>query len=1013
MAEEYIRENMPGYYIKTVPGDGLCIIYAFVECLQSIGFGHSFNDVVVSLREELQKDIYNAVYNPSLNGVDLVQELDGYLENPLAKYDSQVSDIYLEALGMAYKVNIVIFQSNCEKCRILENINAANSFDHTIYFVRTESLHFDPVVPILCDTKTDDDGSDSDDSVAITDVPTDKKELRNAKIDNSFEIDFTHQKPVYPLKGDTNILISPQNQEYPPDFSIRNPSAASLFQALLVEPSKFEVATPLKQVRQDRMYTVKNCLLSDITTDDNGAYHESNRNSRLYYVEVDENGVNKVATLNDNPGKLPHYKERVGRSYKDVFVSTDDVYKLSRYYRFSKSIPGLKMMVVTTESYDGKKCPYFCVVYSLDDDTEDEVKEIRCLPPHGNSKQPTEFSQPYVRTSSAVLMDIDEKLDKLTSPSSVFYDVLVDKGGPMHSTSQSNEPRNTKQVINRKSLKTRQTKKENPPTTFSVTLGDLDKLLRAQRDPNSPVRTVIAWRDSYMAFVYTDKMLRDLELFCCDEYDKEACVLGVDSTFGLCDMWITDTSYRNKRLLSARSRGNPVHLGPVMFHMSKDDETFRRFSMEIIASNPNLINLRKIGVDMEAAIYNGFQSAIPKLMQLYCVKHLQDRDKIAIDKLHKKTNLSNEVRASYKNEILWDVYGKRCGMTFETGIADAADSDEFNSRLSALKPRWEKLCPGFFQWFLTHRKKDFERSAIKSAREGTNVAGLYYQNDVESIHASEKRIQLYKKSDVLEAVATIQTLARREEYDEEMALYGGGNHVLSREYKTWFSAQWHSWNQARKDDYKMKFRNCKPSIEDSFTKPATVGRKPNQTKRARIGEPTDIVERPSTTLPTLVTTSVPPTTTQCEGSENQSTSTIPPSNSSIQTGLSLSFEDPRLEADTLFELYAREDIPKLVKRCHGNCGRDISQNKITKDGKKVFVVKSAGIQRWISGGEPQSKPGPLYIHFKEECLKNYDTKNYYAPHEPFKWRQITVGAITKGKLQPDDIAFLTSLGIEL
>ena len=76
-------------------------------------------------------------------------------------------------------------------------------------------------------------------------------------------------------------------------------------------------------------------------------------------MEVDENGVNKVATLNDNPGKLPHYKERVGRSYKDVFVSTDDVYKLSRYYRFSKSIPGLKMMVVTTESYDGKKCPYF------------------------------------------------------------------------------------------------------------------------------------------------------------------------------------------------------------------------------------------------------------------------------------------------------------------------------------------------------------------------------------------------------------------------------------------------------------------------------------------------------------------------------------------------------------------------------------------------------------------------------------------------------------------------------
>ena len=102
-----------------------------------------------------------------------------------------------------------------------------------------------------------------------------------------------------------------------------------------------------------------------------------------------------------------------------------------------------------------------------------------------------------------------------------------------------------------------------------------------------------------------------------------------------------------------------------------------------------------------------------------------------------------------------------------------------------------------------------------------------------------------------------------------------------------------------------------------------------------------------------------------------------------------------LEADTLFELYVCEDIPKLVNRCHENCGREISQNKVTEGNKKQLVVKSAGIQRWISDGEPKSKPGALYIYFKEECLKNCDTKNYYAPHEPFKWSQITVGSITK------------------
>ena len=1035
MADQYIRDSMPGYYVKSVPRDGLCILHAFRECLLSIGVGESYHDVVVALRNEIQKDIYNDIYSSSLNGVNLVQELDRYIENPLAEYDSHISDIYLEALGMAYGVNIIVFQSNCEEVRILENINADNHFEHTVYFVRTLSLHFDPVIPVFYADPAE--GSESGDSVTITDFITGQNVSKNSKAEIKPDPDAAREEYENskddPLHDSTNRVATHPSEYLLNDFNFKNPSGASLINALLVEPTKYEVSTPLKQVRQNKMFTVRDCLLSDITSDDNGSYNESNRNNRLYYVKFDENSVNKIACLNIDPGESLHYKERVGRNYKDISVSSKDVYRLNRYYRLSKSIPGLKMMIATIESYDGKdKCPYFCVVYSLVEEADDDVKEVKCLPPHGNSKQPIEFSQPYIRTNPAVLKNIDDKLEKCGSVSSVFYDVLVESGGPMHSGSQSNEPRNTKQVNNRKSLKALKRKKENP-TTFNMPLSDLDKLILAQRDPKSLVRTVVVWGDTYLAFVYSDKMLRDIELFCCNEYDNEACVLGIDTTFGLCDMWVTDTSYRNKRLLSARSRSNPVHLGPVMFHISKDDETFRRFCMELIASNPNLINLRKVGVDMEAAIYSGFRSVIPKLLELYCVKHLQDRDKIAIDKLHNKTTLSDDLRASYKKEILWDLYGRRYGTTFETGIADASDADEFNARLNSLNPRWEKLCPGFFQWFMTHRKKDFETSVIKSAREGTNIAGLYYQNDVESLHASEKRIQLFKKGSVLEAVATIETLIQREEYDEEMALYGGGNHVLSMQYKTWFSAQWHSWKQERKDDHKKRFRNCKPLVENSFVKPGNVGRKPNQSKRVRMSEPTNVVERPSTTLPSLVTSSAPTTVQQNISFEHQpcsstlgpvsttslsanatstnsltqcntSTSNTSASSTSVPTSLSLSFEDPRLQADTLFELHVRSDLPKLVKRCRGNCGRDILQDH-------QLVVKSAGIQRWISGGVEKSKAGPLFIHFKEECLKNYDSKNYYAPNEPFKWEQITISSSTKSKLTAEEVAFLLSLGI--
>ena len=34
--------------------------------------------------------------------------------------------------------------------------------------------------------------------------------------------------------------------------------------------------------------------------------------------------------------------------------------------------------------------------------------------------------------------------------------------------------------------------------------------------------------------------------------------------------------------------------------------------------------------------------------------------------------------------------------------------------------------PGFYNWFLTHNKKDFLQSVTHFAGEGTNVVGLYY-----------------------------------------------------------------------------------------------------------------------------------------------------------------------------------------------------------------------------------------------------------------------------------------------
>ena len=156
-------------------------------------------------------------------------------------------------------------------------------------------------------------------------------------------------------------------------------------------------------------------------------------------------------------------------------------------------------------------------------------------------------------------------------------------------------------------------------------------------------------------------------------------------------------------------------------HFTKDEGTFRKFCVELISANPHLIDLKKVGVDMEAAIFNGFQSVISKLLQLYCARHLRQRDEKAIDSCHQKSSIADNNKRSYKKEIIWDIYRKCTSDILGKGIADATASDDFHARLFSLEPRWEKPCPGFCNWFLTHRKKEFFQSVIQSAREGTNV----------------------------------------------------------------------------------------------------------------------------------------------------------------------------------------------------------------------------------------------------------------------------------------------------
>ena len=163
-----------------------------------------------------------------------MNELEQYLEHPLSQHDKAITDLFLDALGVAFKVNINILQSDCSKCYFFEQLNTSNLFGDTLYFVRTESLHFDPAVPSnYAEDRNINTDRDSDASIVLIDEVNadDVGEIKDIKTEiprTSMETDFltdrsdtgneqtAEELPLHYEHMDYSIDANKQNEEENP-----------------------------------------------------------------------------------------------------------------------------------------------------------------------------------------------------------------------------------------------------------------------------------------------------------------------------------------------------------------------------------------------------------------------------------------------------------------------------------------------------------------------------------------------------------------------------------------------------------------------------------------------------------------------------------------------------------------------------------------------------------------------------------------------------------------------------
>ena len=226
----------------------------------------------------------------------------------------------------------------------------------------------------------------------------------------------------------------------------------------------------------------------------------------------------------------------------------------------------------------------------------------------------------------------------------------------------------------------------------------LQVFTQMKKEESHFIRNIVLTPDEYLVTAYSDAELNDIETFCFNGNN----VLLLDTTFDVCDIWLSDTAHQNRRLVNDKLE-HPWFFGPILFHMKKTPEAFYRFCMDLVASKAEITTLPILGTDLEKALFQGFKVIIPTMQSLLCVKHMSDRDQTKLTSL----------KARGQKEIIADIYGTNDGYTRELDLASAEDEEDFKIKLFSLKDKWEELAPSFHDWFSTQRASQFIDSVIQ------------------------------------------------------------------------------------------------------------------------------------------------------------------------------------------------------------------------------------------------------------------------------------------------------------
>lgn len=182
-----------------------------------------------------------------------------------------------------------------------------------------------------------------------------------------------------------------------------------------------------------------------------------------------------------------------------------------------------------------------------------------------------------------------------------------------------------------------------------------------------------------MCILATDRQMHEMVRNCTDP--SAFVPIGIDPMFKLGKFYVTPIVFPLTMLVSKETGKSPVYLGPLLIHQSQKFTAYRYFASQLVGLNSRLKDIRAIGTDGEAALYDALKSVFPSAVHLRCFNNFKRNIEAKLQSLH--------LTANTVRDILRDIFGLSLDTEQQLGLVDAQNEIKFREKLEILRNKLE------------------------------------------------------------------------------------------------------------------------------------------------------------------------------------------------------------------------------------------------------------------------------------------------------------------------------------